>query len=219
MCVCVYICSLFSVECSSSNFLGRWLSTTSRAECVRVFHLRSPAPFSLSGGDDDSPVTVITSGEMLVQPGEGLSLVHPYHLPFPLSPYLFFLCEKYLLSFSRRENNHVRWVIFPFSIPMRCLGALLARWDFIFFFFFFLFPHFFPPPQLLGRSFTLQLHPRTRCCRRWQVHSCLFPAAGIQQWSSRRGVTPANLSKKKVPKPQTFLDLALQLELLNLPLG
>lgn len=130
----MYICSLFSVECSSSNFLGRWLSTTSRAECVRVFHLRSPAPFSLSGGDDDSPVTVITSGEMLVQPGEGLSLVHPDHLPFPLSPYLFFLCEKYLLSFSRRENNHVRWVIFPFSIPMRCLGALLARWDFIFFF-------------------------------------------------------------------------------------
>lgn len=90
----MYIRSLFSVECSSSNFLGRWLSTTSRAERVRVFHLNSPAPFSLSGGDDDSPVTVITSGEMLVQPGEGLSLLHPDHLPFPLSPYSFFLCEK-----------------------------------------------------------------------------------------------------------------------------
>lgn len=133
LCVCVYICSLFSAECSSSDFLGRWLSTTSRAECVRVFHLCSPAHFSLSGGVDDSPVAVITLGEMLVQPGEGLSLVHPDHLPFPLSPCSFFLWEKYLLSFNRRENNHVRWVVFPFSIPMRCLGALPARWDSIFF--------------------------------------------------------------------------------------
>lgn len=72
------------------------------------FHLNSPAHFSLSGGYDDSLVTVITLGEMLVQPSKGLSLVHPDHLPFPLSPYLFFLHEKYLLSFNRRENNHVR---------------------------------------------------------------------------------------------------------------
>lgn len=69
-------------------------------------------------------------------------------------------------------------------------------------FFFSFFPPFFPPPQLLGRSFTLQLHLRTGCCRRWQVHSCLFPAAGIQRWSSRRGVTPANPSKKKKKSTQ-----------------
>lgn len=158
---------------------------------------RSPAHLSLSGGEEDSPVTAFILGEMLVQPSKGLSLAHPDHLPFPLNPYSFFLCEKYLLSFNRRENNHVRWVVFPFSIPMRCLGALLARWDYFFFSFF---PPFFPPPQLLGRSFTLQLHLRTGCCRRWQVHSCLFPAAGIQRWSSRRGVTPANPSKKKKKK-------------------
>lgn len=74
----------------------------------------------------------------------------------------------------------------------------------LYFFFLFSLSPFFPPPQLLGRSFTLQLHPRTRCCRRWQVHSCLFPAAGIQQWSSRRGVTPANLSKKKSTQAPNF---------------
>lgn len=102
---------------------------------------RSPAHLSLSGGEEDSPVTAFILGEMLVQPSKGLSLAHPDHLPFPLNPYSFFLCEKYLLSFNRRENNHVRWVVFPFSIPMRCLGALLARWDY----FFFLFPPFFPP--------------------------------------------------------------------------
>lgn len=143
----VCVSSLFSVECSSSNFLGRWLSTISGAECVRVFHLCSLAHFSLSAAEDDSPVTATTLGEMLVQPNKGLSLVHPDHLPFPLSPDSFFLCEKYLLSFNRRENNHVRWVVFPFSIPMRCLGALLARWDSIFLSFF---PPFFSLPSSLG---------------------------------------------------------------------
>lgn len=75
-----------------------------------------------------------------------------------------------------------------------------------------------PFPSSLG-AVSRYSSPRTRCCRRWQVRSCLFLAVGIQHWSSWRSwggrVAPANPTRSE-PQPRAGSCPAVA-ELLNLP--